>query len=812
MIEKSAIAAAVALALGTGYSYAGPMTSATFTMLDGTGGTVGVDPTVTGAIGGGVWSVTSTTPFFGQNWTAHDGVTFGPGTYSFDTIQGGIYTGVVVGAGQVGGQILFDWGVTTDIDVVNVWDEDCVIKPTFLECTYTSTDGPASNPVNPDGIRGYGMIDGAFPTFNANFDFVATFPLPGAPTFTPPADVDTINDTVTATPADVQVALGTVTDEDPPTATVEYSIDGLPIDAPNKDWKEDDGINIIIFTLTETVNDLIVDWRADDVGGTTSATQNVRVTIDDTVAPDITGTPANAVVDVTSTDETVCFAGTDTPWGMLTAIDAIDPDPTIEYSLDNFEFTVADTALNCSNQFEPGDNTVYWQASDKAVPEPNVSSYEQMVTLNLPTGIIGKPCTTNLDYAGFRNLEGTFIMRDPTGALVGVADETVTGEIDTTLICTDSTPGACADVGAALETTQPFQGLLWTSFPVQLYGVGDWAFDPCPGDNSINCPPPGTTLDLTVLSPENNVNNPGIEQLGAHMLFAWGTTKDIDVVVAWDVDCGAAQLTTTDPDGDGILGTKMIDGPFQGFNAAFDVSATGVDSDGNPVPLIADGGYVTSIPAYKNPVQGESPLPLDFEQLGEDDFPKDPKAGQSCIGGCYAFETDGLIDDTDDDGDYQYVQVVFPLDVAIPFWSLYRKFDEASQTWITMVPDNRNNVKTALKDDAGFCPEPGAGDYKQADANSQLEYKLEENTACVQLTIENNGPYDSNPAADKVADPSGVLQVPAPSRPDAKTTGDGAGGGCSIASNRVEPAQRGEWWLLGGLLAFMGWRRRKQQH
>ncbi len=97
-------------------------------------------------------------------------------------------------------------------------------------------------------------------------------------------------------------------------------------------------------------------------------------------------------------------------------------------------------------------------------------------------------------------------------------------------------------------------------------------------------------------------------------------------------------------------------------------------------------------------------------------------------------------------------------------------------------------------------------------ANSQLEYKLEENTDCVQLTIENNGPYDSNPAADKVADPSGVLQVPAPSRPDAKTTGDGAGGGCSIASNRVEPAQRGEWWLLGGLLAFMGWRRRKQQH
>ena len=78
--------------------------------------------TVTGSIGDGTWSVASTTPFFGQNWTAHDGTTFGPGTILIDTVQGGVYTGVVVGAGQVGGHILFDWGVATDIDVINVWD------------------------------------------------------------------------------------------------------------------------------------------------------------------------------------------------------------------------------------------------------------------------------------------------------------------------------------------------------------------------------------------------------------------------------------------------------------------------------------------------------------------------------------------------------------------------------------------------------------------------------------------------------------------------------------------------------------------
>ena len=170
-MKKTAIAASLALMLGSGTAGAVAMSSATFTMLDATGGGVGVDTTVTGSIGGGSWSVASTTPFFGQNWTAHSGTTFGPGTYSFATIQGGTYTGVVVGAGQVGGHILFNWGVVADIDVINVWD--------VASGVYTSTDGIAGNPANPDGVRGYGMLDGAFAGFNANFDFTAV-PVPAA--------------------------------------------------------------------------------------------------------------------------------------------------------------------------------------------------------------------------------------------------------------------------------------------------------------------------------------------------------------------------------------------------------------------------------------------------------------------------------------------------------------------------------------------------------------------------------------------------------------------------------------------------------
>jgi hypothetical protein len=173
---------AIALTTSVGTVSAATMTSATFSMFDGTNGYVGGASDVTGSIGGGTFSVASATPFFGLQWTAHDGITFGPGTYSFDTScpagTGGScggtadYVGIVVGAGQVGGHILFDWGVVTGIDVINVWD--------VVGDTYTSTDVIATTPAGPDGILGLSMIDGAFVGFNANFDFVAPVPVPAA--------------------------------------------------------------------------------------------------------------------------------------------------------------------------------------------------------------------------------------------------------------------------------------------------------------------------------------------------------------------------------------------------------------------------------------------------------------------------------------------------------------------------------------------------------------------------------------------------------------------------------------------------------
>jgi len=163
------------LLMVSGASHSATMTSATFTIYEDTGQIVPFDTSpvasVTGSIGAGVWSISSIPTFLGSPSIAHSGTTFGPGTYAIDTIEGGIYN-ITVGAGQLGGHILWDWSVTTDIDIVNVWNVSTVGGVT----TYASTD------IDGDGILGIGFIDGPFASapFSANFDFSTAVPIPAA--------------------------------------------------------------------------------------------------------------------------------------------------------------------------------------------------------------------------------------------------------------------------------------------------------------------------------------------------------------------------------------------------------------------------------------------------------------------------------------------------------------------------------------------------------------------------------------------------------------------------------------------------------
>jgi hypothetical protein len=152
IIKKSLLASSVVLALGAASSanaglatnlfgpYNWNTDSANFTMLDPFGYVVGGTNDVimswdgngytssTDYIGpGGSSNVTasSTTTFFTALWTAHDIQVFTPGSYSFDTTLGGGNPesgtmSLVIGTGQLGMHMLFDWNGNLNIDVVVV--------------------------------------------------------------------------------------------------------------------------------------------------------------------------------------------------------------------------------------------------------------------------------------------------------------------------------------------------------------------------------------------------------------------------------------------------------------------------------------------------------------------------------------------------------------------------------------------------------------------------------------------------------------------------------------------------------------------
>ena len=148
----------------------------------------------------------------------------------------------------------------------------------------------------------------------------------------------------------------------------------------------------------------------------------------------------------------------------------------------------------------------------------------------------------------------------------------------------------------------PFFGFRWTAHNVRVFGPGSYPFDTtCTvaelESGVANC---GGTVDqiltLTV--------HPG--QIGAHLLFDWNLTANIDVILLWEENGafgnpppgglyqGPAGPTpepdaifryvSRDADGDGIPGARMIDGPFIGFSANFNLEIT----ESTTVPVTID--------------------------------------------------------------------------------------------------------------------------------------------------------------------------------------------------------------------------------
>lgn len=113
----------------------------------------------------------------------------------------------------------------------------------------------------------------------------------------------------------------------------------------------------------------------------------------------------------------------------------------------------------------------------------------------------------------------------------------------------------------------------------------------------------------------------------------------------------------------------------------------------------------------------------------------------------------------------QLVQIVLPQISAMPRVPVYRKLTASG--WRDFVKDDNNQVSSALGEQ-GYCPPPGDEAYQPG---------LEQGHWCLQLTIEDGGPNDSDQKRDqRITDPGGVGRILS----NVKVSSSGGGGGGSM--------------------------------
>lgn len=210
-----------------------------------------------------------------------------------------------------------------------------------------------------------------------------------------------------------------------------------------------------------------------------------------------------------------------------------------------------------------------------------------------------KPQFTTCTGGGPQPLGSNFTMLNPSGTVFGGTND-ITYNLDFANLNTSAT-GTAGILTNTLTSAgpQPFFGFVWRAHDIRLFAPGDYLIN-------VDCTAAQleTGTCTTNANPSRNIAmHVAAGQIGAHMLFDWNGNFDIDVVDVWDHNAlwkqtnpstnglwtgdawaGPAGFTvnpattwlyvTSDSDGDGFNGVKMIDGPFIGYMADFNLSAS----------------------------------------------------------------------------------------------------------------------------------------------------------------------------------------------------------------------------------------------
>ena len=741
-----------------------------------------------------------------------------------------------------------------------------------------------------------------------------------------------------------------------------------PITAPADFFLDASGLNI------NTLGVQSVTWSCTDTGGGGTTTVDRVVTVGDSTAPVISLNGAATVVieegavytDAGATANDGCDAA-------LPALTVNNPVNTSVPSTYPVTYSVTDASgnaatasrtvevqqsapsivlqgnqtvnLNVGDTFDPNSPGAVCSDAQDAV-DPIVSVASTVDTSQPGTYEAVYSCTDSdantasvtrsviVQGAGFFSaVSSNFTMLTPTGAFQNGANDIVAtwdGTLNTAVSDTN------VNMTLATATPTPYEGSVWTAHTIRMFGPGSYVFDvdctPAQIQAGItDCPvtdagkPEGRTLALTV----------GPNQLGAHILFDWSTTSNIDVVNLWNVDNAFTSpsgflgvtgqifnLVSVDGNGNNFSGVPMVDGPFIGFHANFNLNfnppiqpAAGVQapilasvqngatrrtvlaSDGvvtvstdigttfdwSATDNVLDGGatvttstlsfdpaglapgfysvavtidaglsseatgslllqVVSSAPSaglddsdndgIPDGVDDASPansLQVDAGNaalgnivsstgtrlsVGDNaqlagiygsgipgaDLPSDSLVEESCLGGCFDFQVSGVTPGGS-------VMVVLPLTAPLPSGSVYRKYNDAAGVWVDFGVGAGNAIASAGKLAGGACPDESSVAYDDA-------LGLVAGDDCIRLTIVDGGANDMDSAANSangiVYDPggAGVPTTPVFSSP---STSLGSAGGCAIASTPIDPKQRGDLWILVGIIGFLGYRARSRR-
>ena len=132
--------------------------------------------------------------FMGDPWFANPVWIFGPGTYTFDACPAGSEAGgtdgsnnctpgnpahiitMTVPEGKIGAHMLFSWGPSTHIDMIQLWELHAVYGGLMAQgCGGANANKVwdlASTDINGDGIMGAPFVDGPFGGFSGNLNIM----------------------------------------------------------------------------------------------------------------------------------------------------------------------------------------------------------------------------------------------------------------------------------------------------------------------------------------------------------------------------------------------------------------------------------------------------------------------------------------------------------------------------------------------------------------------------------------------------------------------------------------------------------------